>query len=139
MKERLHWLAMHGFVRGVATIGVRRGDLQARLIADPTVAADPVPFYEQVRARGPLVKGPVNYLTADHALAHVLLRSDDFRVVNDGLESAGAAALAGAPHARRSAASAARTVVAGRRTARPYPLPQDGIGGVHSQGGRRAA
>ncbi len=63
MKERLHWLAMHGFVRGVAAIGARRGDLQARLIADPTVADDPVPFYEELRALGPLVKGRVNYLT----------------------------------------------------------------------------
>jgi cytochrome P450 len=84
VKERLHWLAMHGFVRGVAAIGVRRGDLQARLIADPTLAADPVPFYDELRALGPLVKGRVNYLTADHALAHELLRSDDFRVVNMG-------------------------------------------------------
>jgi cytochrome P450 len=75
---------MHGFIRGVAAIGMRRGDLQARLIADPTVADDPVPFYEQLRAQGPLVKGRVNYLTADHALAHELLRSDDFRVVNMG-------------------------------------------------------
>src|ERR1700741_3672771 len=75
---------MHGFIRGVAAIGVRRGDLQARLIADPTVAADPVPFYDQLRALGPLVKGRVNYLTADHALAFELLRSDDFRVVNMG-------------------------------------------------------
>jgi cytochrome P450 len=84
VKERLHWLAMHGFIRGVAAISVRRGDLQARLIADPTVAADPVPFYEELRARGPLVRGRVNYLTTDHALAHELLRSDDFRVVNMG-------------------------------------------------------
>lgn len=84
MKQRLHWLAMHGFIRGVAAIGARRGDLQARLIADPTVAEDPVPFYEQLRAQGPLVKGRVNYLTTDHALAHELLRSDDFRVVNMG-------------------------------------------------------
>jgi cytochrome P450 len=84
VKERLHWLAMHGFIRGVAAIGVRRGDVQARLIADPTVAADPVPFYEELRARGPLVKGRVNYLTTDHALAHELLRSDEFRVVNMG-------------------------------------------------------
>jgi cytochrome P450 len=75
---------MHGFIRGVSAIGVRRGDLQARLIADPTVAADPVPFYEELRAHGPLVKGRVNYLTTDHALAHELLRSDDFRVVNMG-------------------------------------------------------
>lgn len=84
MRERLHWLAMHGFIRGVARIGLRRGDLQARLIADPTVADDPVPFYEQLRALGPLVKGRVNYLTADHALAHELLRSDDFRVLMIG-------------------------------------------------------
>ena len=84
MKQRLHWLAMHGFVRGVSAIGVRRGDLPARLIADPAVADDPVPFYEQLRAQGPLVKGLVNYLTTDHALAHELLRSDDFRVVNMG-------------------------------------------------------
>jgi cytochrome P450 len=75
---------MHGFIRGVAAIGVRRGDLQARLIADPTVADDPVPYYEQLRAQGPLVKGRVNYLTTDHALAHELLRSEDFRVVNMG-------------------------------------------------------
>ncbi|MCV7313100.1 cytochrome P450 [Mycobacterium paraffinicum] len=81
MKERLHWLAMHGFIRGVATLGVRRGDLHARLIADPGVAADPVPFYDELRAAGPLLKGRVSYLTADHALAHELLRSDDFRVL----------------------------------------------------------
>jgi cytochrome P450 len=84
VKERLHWLVLHGFIRGVAAIGARRGDLQARLIADPTVADDPVPYYEQLRAEGRLVKGRVNYLTADHALAHELLRSDDFRVVNLG-------------------------------------------------------
>ncbi|OBH12533.1 cytochrome P450 [Mycobacterium sp. E1747] len=81
MKERLHWLAMHGFIRGVATLGARRGDLHARLIADPAVAANPVAYYDELRAAGPLVKGRVSYLTADHALAHELLRSDDFRVV----------------------------------------------------------
>lgn len=84
MKDRLHWLAMHGFIRGVARIGMRRGDPQARLIADPSVAADPVAFYEELRALGPVVKGRANYLTTSHALAHELLRSDDFRVVNMG-------------------------------------------------------
>ncbi len=84
MKERLHWLAMHGFIRGVAAIGIRQGDVQARLIADPTVAADPVPFYDELRALGPLVKCRANYLTADYALAHELLRSDDFRVLKFG-------------------------------------------------------
>ncbi|BCZ24388.1 cytochrome P450 [Mycobacterium senriense] len=81
MKERLHWFAMHGFIRGVAALGARRGDVQARLIADPAVTADPVPYYDEVRARGKLVKGRVAYLTADHALAYELLRSDDFRVL----------------------------------------------------------
>ncbi len=45
MKDKLHWLAMHGVIRGIAAIGIRRGDLQARLIADPAVATDPVPFF----------------------------------------------------------------------------------------------
>jgi cytochrome P450 len=81
VKQRLHWLAMHGFIRSVAAIGVRRGDMQSRLVADPEVTADPVPFYDQVRALGPLVKARVNYLAVDHALASELLRSDDFRVL----------------------------------------------------------
>ena len=72
---------MHGFVRGVAKIGVRRGDLAARLLADPAVTADPVPFYAEVRPVGPLLKGRAVYLAVDHALAHELLRSDDFRTV----------------------------------------------------------
>ena len=81
MKERLHWLAMHGFIRGLASIGLRRGEALARLIADPAVAADPVPYYDELRAEGPLVEGRFNYLTTDHAVAHELLRSDDFRVL----------------------------------------------------------
>jgi len=80
----VHWLALHGFIRTVAAIGMRRGDLQARMVADPTVAANPVAFYEELRALGPVVKGRANYLTTDHTLAHELLRSDDFRVVNMG-------------------------------------------------------
>lgn len=81
MKQRLHWLAMHGSIRGLASIGLRRGEVLARLIADPAVAADPVPYYDELRAEGPLVEGRFNYLTTDHAVAHELLRSDDFRVL----------------------------------------------------------
>lgn len=81
MKQRLHWLALHGFVRAVAALGVRRGDLQSRLVADPSVAADPVPFYDELRSLGPLVKARVSCLAVDYAVAHELLRSDDFRVL----------------------------------------------------------
>lgn len=84
MKDRVHWFALHGFVRGVASVAARRGDLQSRLIADPAVKANPVPFYEEIRRRGPLVRTRIGHLTADHAVAHELLRSDDFRVLSIG-------------------------------------------------------
>jgi cytochrome P450 len=81
VKQRLHWFAMYGFIRGLAAVGTRRGDLQGRLIADPKVAADPLSFYDEVLAHGPLVKSRVSYLAVGHALCHELLRSDDFRVL----------------------------------------------------------
>ncbi|MET0698173.1 MAG: cytochrome P450 [Mycobacterium sp.] len=84
MKQRLHWLAMHGVVRGLVTVGARRGDPQGRLVADPAVRADPVPYYDELRPRGPLIKCGIGYLTLDHAVAHELLRSDDFRVISLG-------------------------------------------------------
>jgi cytochrome P450 len=84
MKQRLHWVALHGFVRGVSSLGARRGDLQARLIADPTVDANPEAFYEEVRSRGPLAHSRIGYITADHAIGHELLRSEDFRVLSIG-------------------------------------------------------
>ncbi|GBE67130.1 putative cytochrome P450 140 [Mycobacterium sp. MFM001] len=84
MKDRVHWFALHGFVRGLASLAARRGDLQSRLIADPSVKANPVPFYEEIRRRGPLVRTRIGHLTADHAVAHELLRSDDFRVLSIG-------------------------------------------------------
>lgn len=84
MKDRVHWFALHGFVRGLAAVAARRGDLQSRLIADPAVKANPVPFYEEIRRRGPLVRTRIGHLTADHAVAHELLRSDDFRVLSIG-------------------------------------------------------
>jgi len=83
-RERLHWFAMHGVVRSAAAFSAKRGDLQARLMADPAVRADPVPFYEELRAHGPMVRSRVGYLTVDHAIAHELLRSDDFRVITSG-------------------------------------------------------
>ena len=84
IKQRLHWVVLHGFVRGVSSLGARRGDLQARLIADPTVNANPEAFYEEVRSRGPLAHSRIGYITADHAIGHELLRSEDFRVLAIG-------------------------------------------------------
>jgi len=57
---------------------------KARLLADPTLRTDPVPFYDELRAQGPLISARVNYLTVDHAVASDLLRSEDFRVISLG-------------------------------------------------------
>ncbi len=84
VRERLHWLALHGVVRTLAAMSARRGDPQARLVADPAVRADPFPFFDELRASGPLVRTRVSYLTVDHAVAHELLRSEDFRVMSMG-------------------------------------------------------
>ena len=83
-KERVHWVAMHGVVRSLAALSARRGDPQARLVADPAVRADPFPFYDELRTRGPLVRARVSWLTVDYAVAHELLRSEDFRVISMG-------------------------------------------------------
>lgn len=80
MRERLRWMALHGFVRGMANLGMRRGDPQARLIADPVVRADPTTFADEMRKQGPVIRGRVVLLSFDHGVAFDLLRSDDFRV-----------------------------------------------------------
>ncbi|MGE2691113.1 cytochrome P450 [Mycolicibacterium pulveris] len=71
---------MHGVVRAFAHLAARRGDPQGRLIADPTVRTDPAAFTEELRARGPLVRGRAALLTVDHKIVNDVLRSDDFRV-----------------------------------------------------------
>lgn len=78
VQQRMHWLALHGYIRGVASLGARHGDPQARMIADPAVRADPGAFADELRERGRLVRGRVAWLTADHDTAHQLLRSNDF-------------------------------------------------------------
>lgn len=83
LAERLHWLSMHGVVRAAAAVSARQGDPQARLVADPAVRADPIPFYDELRT-GPLIRARAGYLTVDHGVAHELLRSEDFRVIAMG-------------------------------------------------------
>jgi cytochrome P450 len=84
MKQRIRWLAMHGVVRASSRLLARRGDPQGRLVADPAVRANPVPFTDELRAMGPIVKCRVMYITVDHKVANDLLRSDDFQVLAMG-------------------------------------------------------
>jgi cytochrome P450 len=84
MKQRIRWLALHGVVRATGRVLRRRGDPQGRLLTDPQVRADPVPFTDELRAMGPLVKCRLMYMTVDHKIANDLLRSDDFHVFAQG-------------------------------------------------------
>ena len=80
IKQRLHWLTVHGVIRGFAKVVARQGDPRGRLLADPAVRSDPVGFIEELRARGPLVRCRALYMTVDHKVVNELLRSDDFQV-----------------------------------------------------------
>lgn len=84
MRQRLHWFALHGVIRGLASYGAKHGEMQGRLIADPAVRADPGGFADELREHGTIVRGRAAWLTADHAVAHHLLRSDDFSVTAIG-------------------------------------------------------
>ena len=84
LPQRVHWVIAHGLVRAGANYSARQGDPQARFVADPLVRADPVAFFEELRSQGPLLRAKVSFLTVDHAVAHDLLRSDDFRVIVAG-------------------------------------------------------
>ena len=84
MRDRIRWLALHGVVRGLAKFGLRTGDPQARLLADPAVRQDPAAFAEECRAKGPVIRCRSVLMTFDHAVAHDLLRSDDFHVTELG-------------------------------------------------------
>lgn len=85
-RQRLRWLALHGFVRGVSRLGMRRGDPQARLMADQSVRENPAAFADEQRAKGPVIRGSAALMTFDHQVINEVLRSDDFRVSSLGGE-----------------------------------------------------
>ncbi|HKV21247.1 MAG TPA: cytochrome P450 [Mycobacterium sp.] len=84
MKQRIRWAALHGVVRGLSKLGLRSGDPQARLIADPAVRENPGAFADEYRDRGPVIRTRAVLMTFDHGVAHELLRSDDFSVAEQG-------------------------------------------------------
>ncbi|VEG51331.1 cytochrome P450 [Mycolicibacterium aurum] len=85
LRQRIRWLALHGVIRALSTIGARRGkDPQARLIADPSVRDDPARFADEMRGGDPVIRCRAVLLTVDHQAAGEILRSDDFRVTSLG-------------------------------------------------------
>jgi cytochrome P450 len=82
MRSRTRWIVLHGLVRLATRRWAAKGDLQARLISDPTVRADPFPIYEQIRSAGTVSRTRIGHITADHAVVNAVLRSDDFRATS---------------------------------------------------------
>src|ERR1700752_1596338 len=80
MRQRIRWFALHGIVRGLARYGARRGDAQARLLADPDAREFPGEFADGIRPKGPVIRCRATILTVDHGVAHDVLRSDAFSV-----------------------------------------------------------
>lgn len=82
-RATMRWSLQHGLVRVMLARAQRKGDLHARSVLDPALRADPYGLYDEVRARGPLVRGELAHVTASHAVATEVLRSDDFRAGAD--------------------------------------------------------
>jgi cytochrome P450 len=79
----VRWSLRHGLVRVALRRAQRKGDLHARSVLEPALRADPYGLYDEVRSRGPLVRGQLAHMTASHAVATQVLRSDDFRAGAD--------------------------------------------------------
>lgn len=82
MKSFARWAVLHGLGRAATRRWAAKGDVQARLIADPAVRDNPFPLYEQMRALGPVGQGRIGCFTTSHDVVSSVLRSDDFRTTS---------------------------------------------------------
>jgi cytochrome P450 len=76
----VRWAVRHGLPAVYLQRGARRGDPVGRLLRDPVVRDEPYALYEEIRARGPVSLGSLGLVTASHAVAADVLRSDRFGV-----------------------------------------------------------
>jgi len=74
------WALAHGIGKAYLKSSARKGDLLARLLADPELNADPFRSYDDVRAAGPVLTTKLMSGTASHAVVNQVLRSPAFGV-----------------------------------------------------------
>lgn len=74
----LTWSLRHGLPRAFMRREARHGRPLARLVTTPELIADPRPVWEEVRAAGPMMRGPIGWLTADYAIGSAVTRSEHF-------------------------------------------------------------
>jgi cytochrome P450 len=78
-RSNVYWGVAHGLPRLLVRTAARRGDLQGRLMLAPSSGDRVWELFEEARARGPLVRSRMSYLTVDHAAVKEVLSSPDFR------------------------------------------------------------
>ncbi|MCW2740705.1 MAG: putative cytochrome [Blastococcus sp.] len=79
-RTAVRWGVRHGLPAVFLRRGSRDGDLIGLLLRDPEVRDRPYEVHEQLRARGPLSSGSLGLVTASHAVASDVLRSEYFGV-----------------------------------------------------------
>jgi cytochrome P450 len=77
-REYAAWSLAHGIQRRFLRRNAARGDVVAQLAIDPAVIADPYAAFDELRARGRVVRNGFVAGTVDHAVADAVLRSEDF-------------------------------------------------------------
>lgn len=78
-RSAVYWGLAHGLPRLVIRAAARRGDLQGRLMLTPPSDGRVWELFAEARARGPMLRSRVSYLTVDHAAVREILSSPDFR------------------------------------------------------------
>ena len=79
-RQSVRWVLAHGVIRAINAREARRGNPIARLMTDPAARAEPWPTYAGVREQGPILGEGSFRVTASHAVAAEILRSDAFGV-----------------------------------------------------------
>ena len=79
-QSRVRWIARHGLAGALLRRHARRGSLDARLMTDLQLRADPFAMYDAIRERGLISQGPFGYVSASHGVCANVLRSDTFGV-----------------------------------------------------------
>jgi cytochrome P450 len=80
LRSTLRWGATHGLARAASARQAKAGNLDAQLLDDPALQADPFPIYEQLREHRPFARGGFSKITVHHDSCVAVLRSDAFGV-----------------------------------------------------------
>ena len=76
----LRWSVRHGLAAVFLRRAARKGDVTSKLFREREIREQPYDVYEQLRARGPLSPSALGLVTASHAVAEEVLKSEHFGV-----------------------------------------------------------